>query len=232
MILGLDSSTNAASVALVANEELITEIFLNVDSSHSQRLLFLVEILLKETGVSWEEIQGLGVAVGPGSFTALRIGISTIKGLAFAAQKPVATISTLNALAHNFSFASSLICPILDAKKKQVYAAIYRGQDGILQQVLPEVMLPPEELLTRINEKVIFVGSGVSPYKKLIKKVLGRRAVIPPKEMHYPRAAVVAMLAAGKIRHAETFDAATVKPRLKLPTINDCEAYFYDKNSH
>jgi len=124
-ILAIETSTMMGSVAVMDKTQLIAEYRLNIKGTHSERLVRIIDEVLKDSGLEFKDLDGYAVSIGPGSFTGLRIGITTVKGLAFVTRKPVAAIPTLDALACNIPFSQYQICPMLDARKKEVYTALY-----------------------------------------------------------------------------------------------------------
>ena len=157
-VLGLDTSTSCGSVGLIDDERIISEYLLDIPVTHSERLLGAIELVLREAHCAMEDLDGWAISLGPGSFTGLRIGVSTVKGLAFATQKPVAGISTLDVLASQISPTPFLICPILDARKGEVYTAFYRYDERIvLRRLSAYRAIKPEVLVKQ------FLMSGISP---------------------------------------------------------------------
>src|SRR5512142_2134490 len=149
-VLGIETSTKTGSVAVISDSGVIAQYSLNIEVTHSERLMSTVDRVLKDTGIALSQLGGFAVATGPGSFTGLRIGVSTVKGLAFATNKPVAAVSTLYALAWNVSHAACPVCPLLDARKNEVYAAVYAYNGPTLDQIVPEMVVP----LSRLGELV------------------------------------------------------------------------------
>jgi tRNA threonylcarbamoyladenosine biosynthesis protein TsaB len=129
-VFGIDTSTSCESVGLIDDGEVISDYLLNLPVTHSERLLGAIEFVLREARCPIENIDGWAIALGPGSFTGLRIGVSTVKGLALATGKPVAGVSILDVLASQIAPTPHLICPILDARKQEVYTAFYRYEEG------------------------------------------------------------------------------------------------------
>ena len=194
-VLGVETATRVGSVAVVSEEGLIGEYTLNVSLSHSERLLPAIDQLLQGMDIPFSDIDALAISLGPGSFTGLRIGVSTIKGLSFASEKPVVGIPTLDALAHNFYGSEIMICPMVDARKKEVFAALYRcNQADGLQKLTADLAIAPDKLLRELDEEVIFLGYGSCVYRSLIKESLGSRAAFAPPHLNHPRAATVAFL--------------------------------------
>jgi tRNA threonylcarbamoyladenosine biosynthesis protein TsaB len=148
--------------------------------------------LLKEAQLSPEEVDGFAVSAGPGSFTGLRIGLSTIKGLCLATGKPVVAVPTLDAMAELVPPCSHLICPLLDARKKEVYAALYRHlPEEEVRREGDYLVMDPRLLAEMIHQKVFFLGNGVDLYRDLLADLLGEKAAFAPAQLRHPRAAMV-----------------------------------------
>ncbi len=162
-ILAMDSSALTASVAVCEDGQLLGEYTLNNGNTHSENLLPMTESLLELLNLSVSDIDAFAVSVGPGSFTGIRIGVSTVKGLAFGTSKPCAGVSTLEALAYNLSATDGLICPVMNARRDQVYTAIFRCENGKLTRLFPDSAISLSELqeiLLNYREPVRFVGDG------------------------------------------------------------------------
>lgn len=197
-ILGLDSSGIVASVAIVEDENLIAEYTVNYKKTHSQTLLPMLDELAKMTELDLDTIDAIAVAAGPGSFTGLRIGSATAKGLGLALKKPLVEIPTVDALAYNLYDANALICPIMDARRSQVYTGIYCFQDHKLVTLEEQMAVPAAELIERLNERgkaVIFLGDGVPVFAKTIEETLKVPYSFAPAHVNKQRAAAVATLA-------------------------------------
>ena len=152
-ILGLDSSGIVASVAIVEDENLIAEYTVNYKKTHSQTLLPMLDELVKMTELDLDTIDAIAVAAGPGSFTGLRIGSATAKGLGLALKKPLVEIPTVDALAYNLYDSRALICPIMDARRSQVYTGIYRFQEHKLVTVEAQMAVPMAEMIEKLNAR-------------------------------------------------------------------------------
>ncbi len=197
-ILGLDSSGIVASVAIVEDENLIAEYTVNYKKTHSQTLLPMLDELAKMTELDLDTIDAIAVAAGPGSFTGLRIGSATAKGLGLALKKPLVEIPTVDALAYNLYDANALICPIMDARRSQVYTGIYCFQDHKLVTLEEQMAVPAAELIEKLNERgkaVIFLGDGVPVFAKTIEETLKVPYSFAPAHVNKQRAAAVATLA-------------------------------------
>jgi tRNA threonylcarbamoyladenosine biosynthesis protein TsaB len=213
-VLGIDTSTLCGSVGLIEGEQVLCEYSLNRKISHSERVLKTIDRVLEDSGVLIGEIDGFAISIGPGSFTGLRIGVSVVKGLAFATGKPVAGVSTLDALAQNVRYSPYLICPLLDARKGEVYTALYRnsGKDGLIK-LSPEMAMKPVDLLEKIEEKALFLGNGVYPYGDLICRKLGDMAHIAPFPFNFVHGAVVAQLGSHNLEKGQYLDVDGFAPQ-------------------
>ena len=166
-----------------------------------------------------DDLEGWAISLGPGSFTGLRIGVSTVKGLAFATQKPVAGVPTLDALAHQVAPTPYLICPILDARKGEIYTAFYRYEEGdVLKRISAYQAVAPEDLVKRIEEKTIFIGNGGKTYENDIRKGLPSLATFPPAPLHLLHGSVVARLGLELLRKKEYLNLATFTPIYVRPS--------------
>jgi tRNA threonylcarbamoyladenosine biosynthesis protein TsaB len=218
-VLGIDTSTSCGSVGLIDGDQVISEYSLNVAVTHSERLLGAIELVLREGRCAAGDIAGWAISLGPGSFTGLRIGVSTIKGLAFATQKPVAGVSTLDVLASQISLTPYLICPIIDARKREVYIALYRYEDGTFPKRQSDYeAIAPEDLVKRIKERTIFVGDGVKAYGSHLRDCLQALAAFPAEPFHFPRGTVVAKLGFERLRRGEYLDLALFAPLYIRPS--------------
>jgi len=213
-VLGIDTSTSCGSIGLIEGERILCEYSLEGKASHSERVLKTIDRVLEDSGVFIGDIDGFTISVGPGSFTGLRIGVSAVKGLAFATGKPVAGVSTLDALAQNVRYSPYLICPLLDARKNEVYTALYRndGKDG-LTKLAPEMVIKPADLLERINEKALFLGNGVCPYGDLIRRKLKGMAHIAPAPFNFVHGSVVAQLGRQNLEKGKYLDLEGFTPQ-------------------
>ena len=200
-ILALDSSGLTASVAVVEDEQILFEYTMNYKKTHSQTLLPMLDEAVRMTGLSLGSVDAIAVAGGPGSFTGLRIGSATAKGLGLALHKPLIAVPTLEALAYNLYDTSedTLICPIMDARRKQVYTGIYAFKDHCLITVKKQAALPMEELLKELNQlgrKVIFLGDGVPVFREMIAEKCQVPCSFAPAHLNRQRAGAVAALGA------------------------------------
>lgn len=194
-ILSLDSSATVATVALFEDDRLLSEFTINNGNTHSETLLPMVESLLKAYGVSVDSIDVFAATTGPGSFTGVRIGAATVKGLAFGTGKPCVEVSTLEAIAENLAVRDGLICPVMNARRSQVYTALFRAKGGVLTRLMPDSAISIEELdemLSKYGEPVSFAGDGYS----ITVEALNKTAVIPtPERLIHQSAASVAAVA-------------------------------------
>ena len=206
-ILGLDSSGIVASVAIVEDDVLIAEYTVNYKKTHSQTLLPMLDEIAKMTELDLNSIDAIAVAAGPGSFTGLRIGSATAKGLGLALKKPLIAIPTVEGLAYNLYDIPGLICPIMDARRKQVYTGIYRFTDHQLKVVEDQMAVPMETVIEKLNqygEAVTFLGDGVPVSHELIAEKMTVPYSFAPAHVNKQRAAAVAALGEIYYRQGKT----------------------------
>lgn len=214
-ILAFDSSGLVASVAILEEEQLIAEYTLNYKKTHSQTLLPMLDEIVKMTELDLNEIDAIAVAAGPGSFTGLRIGSATVKGLGLALNKPIVSVPTLEGIAYNLYGTDALICPMMDARRKQVYTGLYEFNGKKFQIIADQTACPVEEILDRCNEfgrKVIFLGDGVPVYQDMIKDKIQVEYDFAPAHMNRQRAGALGMRAFDYIREEKLESAAEYAP--------------------
>ncbi|NMC74323.1 MAG: tRNA (adenosine(37)-N6)-threonylcarbamoyltransferase complex dimerization subunit type 1 TsaB [Geobacteraceae bacterium] len=216
-LLVIDTSTGSCSVALMENGRLSAEWLVNPETTGSTPLLRSLDLVLESAGVEIAAIDALGVTLGPGSFTGLRVGIATVKGLSLATGAPVAGFSSLAMLAMNLPFAAYPVCPMLDARKNEVYAALYRCGD-LPETIFGDCVASPDDFLDHIREPTLFIGSGALRYRETITARLGGLAHFAPSGCHAPRASSGALLAADCIARGETIPAGKLVPAYIRPS--------------
>lgn len=198
LILGIESSGLVASVALADDDRLIAEYTMNNGKTHSQTLLPMIEELVRAAGLEKESLEAIAISRGPGSFTGLRIGSATAKGLGLALNIPLVEVSTLEALAFNLCATGDTYCvPIMDAKRNEVYTAVYRMDGGRYKAVMEESAMNISKLLDRLNtlgSEVVFVGDAVPVYAHIIAEELKVPYSFAPAHLLRQRAGSVAVL--------------------------------------
>ncbi|MGC9195552.1 MAG: tRNA (adenosine(37)-N6)-threonylcarbamoyltransferase complex dimerization subunit type 1 TsaB [Syntrophobacteraceae bacterium] len=222
-ILAADTSTMSGSIALLDEGNLIAERTLSSAKTHTRRLLTSIDELLAEAGLELESIEGFATAAGPGSFTGLRIGMTTIKVLAWTLGKAYASVLTLDALAFPFCFSPYPVCALLDARKDEVYFALYRPDGhGALVPEIPCSALSPSKLAQtlaqRAPEPTVFCGEGFTRYSNILKESLGERVIEPPGFFHIIRAASVGELARRKFAGGRRDDPRSSAPFYLRPS--------------
>ena len=218
LVLGVETSTMQGGVALVGADRLVSEYLLNVEATHSERLLPAIDRMLCDAGVGLDALSGIAVSIGPGSFTGLRIGLSTVKGLAYATGLPVVGVPTLEALAWTTPFAAVQICPVLDARKHEVYAALFRYEGGVLVRLMEDAALAPEALCSRIRKPTLFLGDGLPVYGEFFRRLLGARMLVPPHASRGARPACVAELGRHRLARGERDSVESLVPRYLRPS--------------
>jgi len=192
IILGIDTATSVASVALMDDEKLIGLMTLNDKKTHSQKLMVLIESLFEQTGIGIHDVDKIAVAVGPGSFTGLRIGVTTAKALAHGARKPVVEISALESLAAGLIHKN--VCAMFDARRDTVFTGIY-GEDG-----LSDSQIHIDELIEICQkmDRICFVGDGAYKHRDRLVESLGDKAVFAPRHLNISSAGALCELAMTK----------------------------------
>ena len=219
-ILGIDSSIPRGSVALLEHDRILSQQSFAGSASFSSCLLLMVDEVLSEAGVELEHVDAFGVTTGPGSFTGLRVGLSLVKGLVLATEKPFAGVDTLLAVAACVAPTPLPVCAILDARKKEVYCAFFRYQSGCLNRIAPDRTLSPKQLCNAITEPTVFIGSGLETYGDYFSDALQSRYLSNPDLTDTTVAASTARLARNRMNGLEDLDALTLnyvrKPEAEL----------------
>lgn len=214
-ILALDSSGLVASVALLDDNGLIAEYTVNYKKTHSQTLLPMLDEIVKMTETDLKKVDAIAVSGGPGSFTGLRIGAATAKGLGLALDKPLIHVPTVDAMAYRLYGYDGLICPIMDARRSQVYTGIYRFANGIFQVIEPQMAVKVAELTKKLDayhSRVCFLGDGVEAYADQIDELLETEHQYAPAHLNRQSAASVGRLAMEYYKEGKTESAADHKP--------------------
>lgn len=213
MILGIDSSAISAGCAIEDSGKILAEQFLNTRHTHSETLLPMISGVLKNAEIELRDIEKIAVNVGPGSFTGLRIGISCVKGLADAARLPVVAVSTLEAIAYNFTMTDGVICACMDARCKQVYNALFKSENGIITRLCEDRAISAAELsaqLFKTEGKIILAGDGA----ELMHEFTEKKFTLSSPQLRFQRGSGVCFAAAGL---PETAPAALMPVYLRLP---------------
>ena len=210
-ILAIDSSAAVASVALLHDTTVLGEYFLDNGNTHSETILPMTESLLSRLSLSVDDIDLFAVSIGPGSFTGLRIGVSTVKGLAFGRNTPCAGVSTLEALAYNLQGFSGILCPVMDARRGQVFTALFRSDGNKIERLLPDSAMDLselDELLASYQEPIYLSGDAY----KLAKDALTIKTMDTSERLIPQSARSVALLAIQKQSEGSLCDAALLAP--------------------
>jgi tRNA threonylcarbamoyladenosine biosynthesis protein TsaB len=196
-LLALDSSGLVASVAIVTEEAILAEYTVNFKKTHSQTLLPMLDEIVKMVEMDLSEVDAIAVAAGPGSFTGLRIGSATAKGLGLALNKPIVAVPTLEGLAYNLFGTEKMICPMMDARRNQVYTGLYEFEGNDLRIQKQQSALAVEDILEEINQlgrDVIFIGDGTAVYQEIIEEKTKVNYQFAPCHLNRQRAGAVGAL--------------------------------------
>lgn len=214
-ILALDSSGMVASVAVLEDDILLGEYTVNYKKTHSQTLLPMLDTVAQMLELDLHTVDAIAVAAGPGSFTGLRIGAATAKGLGLALAKPLIVVPTVDALAYNLGVTDRIICPIMDARRNQVYTGVYCYTDGMLDILRPQEAVSVVDLAQTLNElgqEVIFLGDGVPVYQEQLAQLLEIPYSFAPAHLNRQRAGAVGALAAIYYREGKCQPAEEMEP--------------------
>ncbi|PHV72024.1 tRNA (adenosine(37)-N6)-threonylcarbamoyltransferase complex dimerization subunit type 1 TsaB [Sporanaerobium hydrogeniformans] len=214
-ILAIDASGIAGSVAYIKENRLVGEYYICHKLTHSETIMPMLEHMKNILGIDLEALDAIGVTSGPGSFTGLRIGVTTAKALALALDIPVVGIPTLDALAYNLVETEHLICPMMDARRNQVYTALYKWEGKQLKRLTDYLAIDCDEFIETYlqDEKaVIFLGDGVWNYKEKLQSVLGEKAHFAPSYLNLQRASTLAQVACESYARGEAVEASVFVP--------------------
>jgi tRNA threonylcarbamoyladenosine biosynthesis protein TsaB len=223
-ILGIDTATWKASVGLRIDDTVVCERSQLADGSHAVSLLRLIDDVLHAGGCAVADLDAIAVSGGPGSFTGLRISLSVAKGLAFASGARLIAVPTLEALARTVADHGSAICALLDARKREVYAACFNPTQAGLQRLTADLLLTPEALADRLPVPCVILGDGVTAYGAFLQSRLLDQVTLLPADTYGPRGGTVATMGAERLRagHIEAF--ASLEPTYIRPSEAELKA--------
>ena len=214
LILAFETSAKAGSVALADEKKLLGESYQNTGLTHSQTLLTMAQDLLESCGLTPGDVTHVAVAAGPGSFTGVRIGVAAAKGFAWGGELPCCGVSTLESMALQMGVHQGYICPVMDARRSQVYNALFHAEAGVCTRMAEDRAISLEDLgneLKNLQEPIFLVGDGsILCYNTLLEQVPG--LVLPPEHRMHQRASGVALAAKEQIARGEAGDAASLTP--------------------
>ena len=212
LILAFETSAKAASVALLEGKQLLAESYQNTGMTHSQTLMVMAQDLLNQCGKTAADIDAVAVAEGPGSFTGVRIGVAAAKGFAWGRNIPCLGVSTLEAMAISLGAYDGIICPVMDARRNQVYNAIFLAEDGILTRITEDRAIALADLKTQlehIDGPITLVGDGAALTHRMLSEL---DLILPPEWRQHQRAVGVGMVALAAMGRGESGDAAALTP--------------------
>ena len=212
LICSVDSSATPASVCLLENDKIIAEYYLNTGFTHSQTLMAMLESVLKISGKSADDIDLYAVNSGPGSFTGVRIGVSAVKGMAYALDKPCVEVSTLESMAYNLLGSHTIVCACMDARRRQVYHGLFRVDGDKVERLCDDTAIAVDDLLSGLpdHEEIILVGDGAELVDQSTDDPL---ITLAPPNLRYQRASSVALAAVEKYNRGEVISPAALMPR-------------------
>jgi tRNA threonylcarbamoyladenosine biosynthesis protein TsaB len=212
LTLAFDTSSRTAAVAVLRDDTILYESIINTGLNHSEMLMPEIDYALRQVRIKISDINLFACTLGPGSFTGLRIGVSTLKGLMLATGTPAAGVSSLAAVVLNLGTTSKLICSMIDAGRGQVYVAYFKYNDeNILQQISEEKAVNPQEIINNTDKNTLFVGDGVIKYADIIKNIKSEVSIASDLQ-NYIRASAVGILGRKKFAEKDLLDASTLVP--------------------
>jgi tRNA threonylcarbamoyladenosine biosynthesis protein TsaB len=211
-MFGIDTAGRSSSVALVDETQVLASFYLRQAPPFSSHLMRLVDAVCAQVGCHISDLGGFAVSLGPGGFTSLRVGLATAQGLAMATGKPLIGCSTFEALGAMAAGWQGIVCPVLEARRGEVYAAFYCRQDATMREIMPGMVTTPDTLCTLVTERTLFLGSGVRVYRALLEATLGAHAVCLENVVEGELAASVARLGQARLHHASTAAGQTLTP--------------------
>ncbi len=214
-LLAIDASGIAGSIAYIKEGRLVGEYYICDKLTHSQTIMPMLEHMKKLLEIDIDTLDVIAVTSGPGSFTGLRIGVTTAKALALALNLPIIGIPTLDVIAHNMTHTTQLICPIMDARRNQVYSALYQWEEKELRRLTEYRACDLDAYLEELKQKeeaIIFLGDGIDVYREKVEVVLGNRASFAPDFLKLQRASALATVASDYFEKGEMMDASKLVP--------------------
>ncbi|WP_216831755.1 tRNA (adenosine(37)-N6)-threonylcarbamoyltransferase complex dimerization subunit type 1 TsaB [Alkalihalobacterium elongatum] len=207
--IAIDTTNLVMGIAIIDNEKVVGEMITNLKKNHSVRLMPAISQLMNEVGMKPSDLERVIVAHGPGSYTGVRIGVTTAKTLAWTLNIPIVGVSSLEVLAQNGRFFNGYICPFFDARRGQVYTGLYKAdkQDVSIQEKDQLILLSDWlELLKTLEQDVLFLSNDLSLHQESIEAVLGNRALFPHVSMQNPRPSELALIGLGREPHSNTHE--------------------------
>ncbi len=231
LIFGIDTCCNAATAAIADDKKMVAQTVVNMGRTHSQIMMPQIEEMFKTAELDASDIDAFAAAQGPGSFTGVRIGVATAKAMAQAVNKPCIAVSTLEALAYSSKCFDGIAAPILDARREQVYNALFDCKKGVMTRMTDDRALPLCDLLEELkafDKDVIFMGDGVFVFEEEIKAALGSRAFFAPKTTVMNLGGAVAELGAERFKKGEVITYSELVP--SYVRLSQAERDLLDKN--
>ena len=225
IVLGIETSSTCGSVAVVEDRKVLGELFFNTGRKHSTKIVPSITNLLSTVGLDKADLEGLAVTSGPGSYTSLRIGISIAKGLAYSLDIPLIGISTLQCVAFNSIISPHLICSLIDARKGELYSALFRYNTDELERISEDQIVSIDYLCQAIDEKTVLIGDGLYLYKSTFVDRINGLVLFAPEHLCYGRASSCAILGIDNFKKAKRDEVNTLVPKY----IRQADAELLDK---
>jgi len=219
-LIGIDTSSHVGSVSVIEDNRLLGECLLNSGPVHSENITSSIDWLLRTLYIRRDELQGIAVSIGPGSFTSLRVGVVTAKFFAYALNLQIIGVSSLEVLASNVPCTDKKICTLIDAKQNEVYSSVFKYHNGTVKRIKGETIQTIENLCKSLNEKTIFVGDAVPVYKDILNKHMGDLTIIAGESFNNPKSSHCAFIGYSKLKEGIEDDPMTLTPNyFKRPVV-------------
>lgn len=232
-VLAIESAATVAAVAVVEDDKVICDYTMNDKKNHSQTIMPMIEAVKNQLNLDMKTLDAIAVSSGPGSYTGLRIGSATAKGLAHVLDVPIVGISTIESMAHNIEETEHIICPMLDARRQHVFAGAYHYIDGRIENLIEIDQWSVVELVSKLsafNRGVVFLGDGMTAHKALIEENLDTRFIHIARPTEFlPRAVNTAFLAIKRLNEGNTEDYMTHQPNYYR--LSQAEREYQEKHS-
>ncbi len=211
--LAIETSSEYGGVCLFDSQRgVLAETRFGSQKRHSAALMPAISHIFSITSLSIKDVDFFSISIGPGSFTGLRVGLSTVKGLCFSTGKPLVAVSSLEAFAHQFAHTRGLLCPLFDARKKEVYGALFRAEKGEISRLTEDMVQSVDKIISLVSEKTIFAGTGAEKYRDVITERLSDMAEFADGPLMHPLPSSLAFAAMKKAEGKEFSDPSKVTP--------------------
>jgi tRNA threonylcarbamoyladenosine biosynthesis protein TsaB len=212
IVMGIETSCSSGSVAIIQGDHILGETLFNSGAKHSRNIISSIDNLIKLIDIDKRDIEGISVSIGPGSYTSLRIGITTAKTIAYALNIPIVGVPTLEVIAFNLNMCQLDICVIMDAKKNELFAALFKSDGNKICRISEDFIVSADNLCENIKQKTIIIGNGINLYKSIFEYRLRGLVLFAGEHLNIPRASNCALLGIGKLSCDDKVEINNISP--------------------